>query len=335
MKRFLPVVVLLIFLTSAASADKIHIFVKGGDKALWTKVWDGSQWVEWATLGGILSASPDACYRGAGIFTVFTRVQGIQEYYPLFYRTFFGGQWVPWESMGFEAYSSPTCAANHDGDQIDVFYQGQDDGLNYSVWKNNAWQNTTAIPGDTDSSWLEDLFGGEKFAAPTIIVGQSPWGGKLIGGPDACSWGGKRLDVFVRGKDNHLWHVYVDDNGNRQAWEDLGGNLTSDPSCVSRGSGLIDVVARGGDNALWIKSYVKPASPIKGAGWSEWTSWGGNLTSAADACSWGGKRLDVFARGGNGEVWHKWRNEQGGMSEWESGGGKVYFNSDPSCIAYK
>ena len=336
MKRLWPVLVLFMFLASA-SAEQVHIFVKGEDKALWTKIWDGTKWVDWASLGGKFMSSPDACYRGGGIYTVFLRVQDQNQNFPLLYRTYLGGTWHPWESMGFEAFSSPSCTSNHEGDQIDVFFQGPQDALHYSVWKNGKWQDTTTIPANVESTWLDDILGTEKYAAPTYIVGQKNWGGKLVGGPDACSWGGKRIDVFARGKDNHLWHIFVDDAGNLQPWQDLGGNLTSDPTCVSRGPGLIDVFARGGDNALWHKSFDKSKPPIKGTAgpWSQWTSWGGNLTSAPDACTWGGQRVDVFARGGDGAVWHKWRNEQGGMSEWESRGGQAKDHSDPSCISFK
>ncbi|NLK33974.1 MAG: carbohydrate-binding protein, partial [Gracilibacteraceae bacterium] len=26
--------------------------------------------------------------------------------------------------------------------------------------------------------------------------------------PTAVSWGGNRLDVFARGRNNHLWHIW-------------------------------------------------------------------------------------------------------------------------------
>ncbi len=66
---------------------------------------------------------------------------------------------------------------------------------------------------------------------------ESRWehlGGGLTSGPDAASWGERRLDVFVRGGDNALWHKAWDGTGWSQ-WASLGGFLTSDPGVVSWG----------------------------------------------------------------------------------------------------
>jgi 3D (Asp-Asp-Asp) domain-containing protein len=68
----------------------------------------------------------------------------------------------------------------------------------------------------------------------------------------AVSWGSNRIDIFVKGTDNALWHKWWD--GSRWGgWESLGGVLTSAPGAVSWGSNRIDVFARGTDNALWHK----------------------------------------------------------------------------------
>jgi hypothetical protein len=75
----------------------------------------------------------------------------------------------------------------------------------------------------------------------------------LGGGADVSSWGSGRLDVFVRGSDNALWHRWYD--GSWSAWESLGGHLTSDPTAASWGRDRIDVFARFPDNGLWNRSY--------------------------------------------------------------------------------
>ena len=75
----------------------------------------------------------------------------------------------------------------------------------------------------------------------------------LVSGPDVASWGPGRLDVFVHGFDNQLWHKWYD--GNWSAWETLGGRLTSDPTAVSWGPDRVDVFARFPDNALWHRWY--------------------------------------------------------------------------------
>lgn len=69
-------------------------------------------------------------------------------------------------------------------------------------------------------------------------------GETLTSAPAVSSWAPNRLDTFVRGTDNALWHKWWD--GSRWSdWESLGGNLTSDPAAVSWGPNRTDVFARG------------------------------------------------------------------------------------------
>jgi peptidoglycan hydrolase-like protein with peptidoglycan-binding domain len=77
-------------------------------------------------------------------------------------------------------------------------------------------------------------------------------GGVLTSAPTVSSWAANRLDTFVRGTDNALWHKWW--NGSSwSGWESLGGVLTSAPGAVSWGSNRIDTFVRGTDNALWHK----------------------------------------------------------------------------------
>jgi hypothetical protein len=125
-----------------------------------------------------------------------------------------------------------------------------------------------------------------------------PWenlGGGLAGDPDAASWAAGRLDVFVRGTDNVLYHRWYD--GAWHGFEGLGGTLTSDPTAVSWGSGRIDVFARGTNNHLIHKWFVD------GAWSSTWEDLGGVLASAPDAASWGSGHLDVFVRGTDNNIY--------------------------------
>ena len=45
---------------------------------------------------------------------------------------------------------------------------------------------------------------------------------------------------------------------------------------------------------------------LKGEKWSEWESLGGELTSDPVAVSLGNGRIDVFVRGTDKALWHKW-----------------------------
>ena len=119
--------------------------------------------------------------------------------------------------------------------------------------------------------------------------------------PTVSSWGDNRLDVFVKGTDNALWHKWWDGASWSSGWENLGGVLTSSPGAVSWGNNRIDVFVKGTDNALWHKWW-------DGASWSNWESLGGVLTSAPTVSSWGDNRLDVFVKGTDNALWHKWWN---------------------------
>jgi hypothetical protein len=91
------------------------------------------------------------------------------------------------------------------------------------------------------------------------LVASASWsgweslGGGLTSDPAVASWAPGRLDTFVRGGDNALWHKWF--QGGWSNWESLGGVLTSDPAVASWSPGRLDVFVRGGDNALWHKWY--------------------------------------------------------------------------------
>lgn len=54
-------------------------------------------------------------------------------------------------------------------------------------------------------------------------------------------------------------------------------------------------------------AYAAPSTQdITAATWSGWESLGGTLTSAPAAVSWGPNRIDVFVKGTDNALWHKW-----------------------------
>ncbi len=134
-----------------------------------------------------------------------------------------------------------------------------------------------------------------------VISGWSNWeqlsASQITSDPAVASWGAGRLDCFVRGTDNALWHKWYD--GSWSGWESLGGSLTSDPAVASWGAGRLDCFVRGTDNALWHKWYD--------GSWHGWEQLGANqIASGPAAVSWGSNRIDCFARGTDNALWHKW-----------------------------
>lgn len=157
-------------------------------------------------------------------------------------------------------------------------------------------------PGDRWSQW-EDL------------------GGILTTSPGVSSWAENRLDTFVAGSDNALYHKWWD--GSRWSdWENLGGILTSAPGAVSWGPNRIDVFVRGTTNSMYHKWW-------DGSRWSDWENLGGILTSAPAASSWAANRIDTFVRGSDNALYHKWWNGSS-WSEFENLGG--ILTSSPAAL---
>ena len=95
--------------------------------------------------------------------------------------------------------------------------------------------------------------------------------------------GPRKIDIFIRGTDNALWHKWWV-NGHWIEWENLGGVLTNAPAACSWGPNRIDTFVRGTDNAMWHKWWY-------GHNWSQWENLGGILKSAPTAAFWGGDTL--------------------------------------------
>lgn len=171
----------------------------------------------------------------------------------------------------------------------------------------------------------DDIAGIQALYGARTTSGWSHWeglGGVLTSDPDVSSWGTNRLDVFVRGTDNAMWHKWWDGSAWR-GWERLGGVLTSGPGAVSWGPNRIDVFARGTDNALWHRWW-------DGSAWRGWESLGGVITSDPTVSSWASGRLDIFARGTDNAMWHRWFD--GGWRGWESLGGTL--TSGPGAASW-
>jgi hypothetical protein len=211
------------------SAGKIDVFVRGGDGALWSRwtVDGGTSWSAWYKIGGqLLNGTSPAAYdwgeAGIGVFVTGTN----RALYQVSYEGNGNSAWSNWENLGGVVTSSPGATASDNG-VIDVFVSGNDTALWQREYSNSAW-----------GSW-------------TSLGGRIPSGT----GPAACSWGPARLDVFVQGMDNALYHRWL--SGGWSSWEYLGGKLTSSPgAAAASGGNRIDVFVRGGDGALWQKSYL-------------------------------------------------------------------------------
>jgi hypothetical protein len=94
-----------------------------------------------------------------------------------------------------------------------------------------------------------------------------------------------------------------------------------------RGTGMWALGYDSGTDDLWNELAFKFGS-VPG-----WDSLGGALTSGPAATSWGGNREDVFARGPDGQLWHRWR-DGGGWAPWERIGGLLASGTSPAAVSW-
>lgn len=181
---------------------------------------------------------------------------------------------------------------------------------------------TLSVADNAANSPQSTLFDG------TGVGGWHSLGGYILSGPQATSSSFNRLDLFVRGSDNGLWHRSF--NGSTWTnWEPLGGVMASDPAAVNSGNGQIDVFTRGTDNHLWRITY-------NGTNWNRWSlaDPNGILTSAPTVCSPSAGRLDLFVRGTDNGLWHKTFANGSSTPFTNADGAGGVLDSEPSAVSW-
>jgi len=137
-----------------------------------------------------------------------------------------------------------------------------------------------------------------------------------------------RLEVFARGTDNALWHIWqtAPHAGPWSAWSSLAGSITSTPAVAVNTDGRLEIFARGTDHALW---HIWQTAPHAGP-WSAWSSLGGGITSDPTVAVNKDGRLEVFARGTDDALWHIWQTvpHAAPWSAWASVGGGVTSDAE-------
>lgn len=192
--------------------------------------------------------------------------------------------WSGWGTLGNPSAGGLTSApdvASWEENRYDVFARA---GASQAIYQRT-------LNGSTWQSW------------------QSIGGGSITD-PAAVSWGPGRIDVFIKGGDNALWHQAFD-NGAWQGWESLGGVINSGPDVASWGPNRLDVFVRGMDNKLWHICW--------NGSWCGWEGLDGTLASDPGAVSWWKGRIDIFSKSPepDGQIWHKYWDDATGWSGWE------------------
>lgn len=132
------------------------------------------------------------------------------------------------------------------------------------------------------------------------------------------------LDVFIRGLDNHLWHV----EGKQGTWgswrRDPNGVFTRDPIAVNMGGGRARVFVRGVDNRIWYVDYFGGTFSL----WQTACPAGILASNSNPAVSLVGAATDFYIRGTDNGLWHS-RLVGNTCSGWTRHP-SIVFNGDPA-----
>lgn len=197
---------------SSWGPNRLDVFGRGIENALWHKYWNGSGWSGWELMGGNLASGPSAVSWGPNRIDVVARSTSNT----LLHWYWDGTGWKS-DNMGGNIVSDPDISSWGTG-RLDVFGRGPENALWHRAYDWN--------------------------------YGYFPWeslGGTIAGGPGAVSWAPGRIDIAARTPSSTIAHWYLD-NG---AWKSdtIPGAIASDPDLSSRGPGRLDLFARsaGGD----------------------------------------------------------------------------------------
>ncbi len=256
--------------TLVLTGNRLHVFGRGSDDALWHKSWNGS-WGGWQSLGGVLTTEPAAVSWGGDRLDVFVR--GTDN---ALWHTWRGGSWSGWAGLGGGLTSAP-AVASRGLNRLDVFVRGTDNALWHRSW-DGTWSGWTSLGGVLTSAPAAAARGSDRLDVFVRGTDEALWqrswngawgpwesrGGRLASAPAAASPSPDRIDVLVRGTDDGLWHRSW--AGGWSPWASLGGVLTSEPTASSWAPNRLDVFVRGTDSAIWHR--------WRDGGWSGWESLG-------------------------------------------------------------
>lgn len=183
-------------------------------------------------------------------------------------------------------------------------------GISY-LSQQGHWITVPPLVGGTRHEVFLDLL------PATTVQPIGTWyslGGVLNSPPTVGTNQDRRLEVFGRGLDNKIWHLYQrtpDVPNDCSEWELLPGEQTfRGPAAVVKNNwGKLEIFGRGRDNAIWHRWQNDP-NVREGARWSSWSSLGsaggGMQTDPTAALNWD-NRIEVFAIGFDNQVYHTWQ----------------------------
>jgi hypothetical protein len=284
----------------AAENVRINLFVRGRDRKLWERYWDGAAWT-WVDTGREVAGRAVALVRGntaseaAEDIRINLFVQGLDG--TLWERYWDGAAWT-WSDTGKLVDGDPLVlvrgnvkSVDADTLRINLFVRARDGRLWERYWDGAAWtwsDTGKLVDGDPVAIVRGDV---EDVAADDL-----------------------RINLFVKGADAKLWERYWD--GFSWTWADTGRTVGDDPVVIGRGAlgspaGAnirINLFVQGLDGKLWERYW-------DGSTWT-WVDTGKGVVGRpamvvrGNTASVRGEdlRINLFAQGSDGRLWERYWN---------------------------
>lgn len=221
------------------------------------------------------------------------------------WETASNGSWVgSWSSLGGNWPGGIAVARNADG-KLEVFARGTTGYLYYI--------EQTSAGGGWQSGWTS--LGGNWPSDPAIGMNSDG-----------------RLEIFIRGTTGYIYHRWQTspDGAWSSNWNELSTQTwQGTPQAINNAAGSLQVFAKGTDGALWWVVQV-PGGTGADSGWSNWHSLGGSWPAGFAVAMNNDGRLEAFAHGTTGYLYHIWELTANGswQSGWSSLGGN--WPGDPT-----
>lgn len=219
-------------------------------------------------------------------------------------HAFFEEMYHEWQIGKLKPIRSPVAGRHGAGNgRLEVFVIG----VNNEIW--HAWQDAPngEWSGRKSLGWSHwESFDGK---AKQIAVGNNPDG---------------RLEVFVIGMDDRLWHRWVQGDNTWSGWQVLAGGVLRQIAVTNGASGRLEVFAiqaGAGRNKVWRLHQTGPASWSDS--WEELTVPHQQQVVALRDRDGGNGRVHIFTRRG-GRVSHQWQLAPNGIFSTPSDLGGVF-----------
>lgn len=237
-------------------------------------------------------------------------LNGVRAMYPAYWRSAWAARGRP--AVGIQG--DPDVASWGEG-RLDVFVRGGDDRI---------YQLTHEPTTGWAPTW-RDLGAPTAVPAGSVVpIAET----RATSSPAAVSWGPGRIDLVVKGPDNHVWHnAYT--NGSWTGWiDDRGGILGGGPDIASWGQNHLIIVGAAPSGAMYDMVYDASLG-----GWQPWHALSGVTTHDPTAVSWESGRVDVFVRGSNGQMYQRYFVNNAWSPGWASRGAEV-IHSAPDVASW-